>query len=106
MSICSQLGCGGAVGKHQAMILSSPPGGNRRIGVAQSYKRSSLVAAGHQPEDAPGTIDNWVSQGHPPSALIDSGQGDGHVVDVQDGISRYQRSGVTVRPEAEMHEVQ
>src|SRR5262249_1771926 len=55
VSTGSQLGGRRAVGKHPAMTLSHSPSGNRRIGVAQPHERPGLVAAGHQPEEAPGT---------------------------------------------------
>src|SRR5207253_8002850 len=79
---------------------------NRGIGVAEAHEWSSLVIPGDQPEDAPGTIDDWIGQRHPTPALVNSRQRDIGVVDIKDRISGYQRGGVAVRPEAQMNEVE
>src|ERR1700730_15780030 len=93
ISVCCQLSCRCAVGKHQALVLANPPGGNREIGVEQAHERSSLLIPGHQPKDAPGAIDDWIGQRHPTPTLVETCQRDICVGDVKDRISGYQGGG-------------
>src|SRR5205807_6340747 len=79
---------------------------NPGVGLSMANKRSSLIMPIHQPEDMPGTIDYCIGQRHPPPALVNSGQSDICVADVKDRISGYQGSGVAVRPQAQVNEVE
>src|SRR4030095_7554042 len=47
-----------------------------------------------------------IGQRHPATPLIDSSQRDVRAGDVENGISRYERRGVTVWTEAEMREIE
>src|SRR5438045_3450755 len=106
VSTCFQLGCRGAVGEHEGLVLANPPGWNRGIGVAEAHEWSRFIIPSHQPEDAPATIDDWIGQRHPTSALVHSGQRDIRVGYVKDRISRYQGGGMAVRPEAQVNEIE
>src|SRR5579862_9250120 len=106
ISSCSQLGRRRAVGEHQTLVLVNPPRWNRGIGVAETHERSSLILPGHQPEDAPGAIDYGIGQRHPTPALVDAGQRNVCVVDLENRVSWYQGGGVAVRPETQMNEVE
>src|SRR5260370_10875560 len=87
-----QGSCRCLVGEHEGLILVYPPGGNRGIGVTEAHERSSLILSGHEPEDAPPTIDDGIGQRHPTPALVNSGHRDICVGDVQDRVREPQSS--------------
>ena len=95
-----------AIGEDQRPILTHVRRRDGWIAVAQAHERSSLLTAGHQPQHAPGPVDDREGQRHPAPALVGAGHRDVRVGDIEDRISRHQRCGVAVRAEAEMNEVE
>src|SRR5437879_6626829 len=101
ISVCSQFCYCGTVGKHEGLVLANSTGWNRGIGVAQSFEWTGLVGPGDQPKNAPRTIDNRIGQRHPTPALVNSGQGDICVSNLQDPIPGYQGGSVAIRPQTQ-----
>ena len=77
-----------------------------RIAIAQAGEHSGFFLAGHQPENAPGAIENWVGQGHPAVPLVDPCYRNVCIPDVQHRIAGHERSGVSVGAEPQVNEVQ
>src|SRR5712692_5503189 len=101
-----QGSCRCLVGEHEGLILVYAPGWNRGVGVDETHERLSLILPGHEPEDAPRTIDDGIGQRHPPPALVNSGHCDISIGDVKDRISGNQTGGVAVRSEAQVNDIE
>ena len=56
----SQRSCRRLVGENQGIGPLNPAGWNRHIALAQPRERCDLVVSGHEPQDAAGTIENWI----------------------------------------------
>src|SRR2546427_9148343 len=71
----SRWSCRRAVGENQSIGPLNPAGWNRQVALTQPRERRNFVRSGHQPQDAPGTVENRIRQGHPTPPLVDSSQG-------------------------------
>ena len=54
-----------------ASLLAHPPGGNRSSPCAQAAQHRDLLRAGHQPENAPRTVEDRIGQRHPPPRHVE-----------------------------------
>ena len=67
---------------------------------------AALSAPVIEPEHAPRAIDRGIGQRHPAPSLIQPGDGDVGVDDVEHWIARNERRGVSVGAQAEVDEIQ
>src|SRR5215469_14693100 len=94
------------VDENQGVVPLNLAGWNRHIALAQTPERFNFILSSYEPEDATCTVKNWIRQRHPAPPLVDPRQGDFRFGDVQNRISRYERSGVAVWTKTEMDKVQ
>src|SRR5712664_2527941 len=72
----SQWSCRRLVGENQDIGPLNLAGWNRHIALAQPRERRNFVLSGHEPQDAAGTVEDWIRQRHPTPPLVDSSQRD------------------------------
>ena len=75
----------GAVGKDQGIVLTDPARGDRRVGATEALEHRDLLGPCHEPEDAPGAVQDRIGQRHPAPSHVDARHGD---VAVGDGENR------------------
>ncbi len=95
-----------AAGKYQGRILTQSPCRYRLAGTAQAAGHSGFFEAGHQPKQAPGTVENWVGQGHSPAPLVRRGHRNVRARDFEDGVAGHERSGMAIGAKTEVNEVE
>ena len=93
------------VGKYQRAVALNPSGRNRHIALVQSREGCNFILSGHEPQDAPGTVEDRIRQRHPTPPLVDARHRDIGVGDGQHRIAGDQRGRVAVGSEAQMDEV-
>jgi hypothetical protein len=92
--------------RHQQSVFATYPAGrNRQIALEQATQHLYLLIPRDYPEHVPGSVDGRKRQRHPAPPAVDSGQGYVLIGDIEHGISGYQRRGVAVRTQTEMHEI-
>ena len=88
------------------MFPTDPARGNRPIAREEARQHLRLLAPGDEPDDAPRSIEHGIGQGHPAPSLIDAGERDVGVRDVEHRISGHERGGVAVGSEAQVGEIE
>src|SRR5215467_6028104 len=91
--------------EYQSLVLANPSAGNGGVSIEKVAKRISLLASCYQPKNLPSAIDDRIRERHPLSTLIEACYGDIPVNDLQYRITRNQRGGVSIWPEAQVHEI-
>ena len=87
-------------------VLAHPASRNRPVAIPQPKQHFRLLAAGRQPENAPGPVEDRKRQRHAPMPLAGSGQGDIRTRDLSGWIPGYERGGVAVCAKTEMNEIE
>jgi hypothetical protein len=94
------------IGEDQRPCLANPPCRDRQIAVAQAGEHVGFLGPCGQPQDPAGAIHHGIRQRHPPPALVFTRQRYVGIGDLEYRISRYQRSGVPVRPQTHVDQIQ
>src|SRR5215831_6111080 len=97
------MSSGRAIRHDQGLVPADVAGGDRRIPLAQAYEHFSLLASGYQPQNVPCPIEDGIRQRHPPSALVNAGQGNVRVGYVEDRISGNKRRSMAIGPKAKVY---
>src|SRR6266568_7376882 len=106
VSTSFDLSCRRTVGDDNGTVLTHPRGRNRLVAVEQAPQHRDLVASGDEPKNAARAVDHRIGQRHPTPSLIDLGQRNIGVSDVEYWITGYQGGRMAVGPQAEMDEVE
>ena len=89
-----------------AFAVEIQPAGIDSIALAQPRERVDLVLARHEPEDPARAVQRGVRERHSRPPLVDAGDRDVAIRDLEDGIAGHERGGVSVRAEPEVDEVE
>ncbi len=104
---CRSRDAAAAICHHQRCSGSTRPGRDRRVAREQRGQGVGLGGTGDQPQQAVGAGEARVGQGHSPSTLVlPRGRGHEAISDLEHRVIGYQRCGVAVGSEAQMHEVE
>src|SRR5271163_2350319 len=94
------------VGKDHRALLTDASGRNRHVAFLKACQHGYFFASRRQPQNAPGAIDCGIGQRHSPPRLVNPGHSYVFISNAEHRISWHQRSSVTVRPKAEMNEIE
>jgi hypothetical protein len=84
----------------------NPSGRYGHIAYAQAAQHFHLLTSGQHPKYAPDAIDRRKRQSHSTPALVDSGQGNVFIPNIENGIPRHERGSVAVRTQTEVREIE
>src|SRR5713101_2899989 len=96
----------GAIRQDHSAIRANTASWNRNISSLQACEHSCLFTAGHKPQHKSGAVDNRIRQRHASPSLVDSGERDVRIFDVEDRISRYQRRRVPIGSKSEVNKIE
>src|ERR1043166_7834500 len=99
-------GRSGAIGEQQRPVAANATRRYRTIALEQAIHHPCFLAPGYDPQNAPGPVENRVSQSHPAPPLISPAQRDIRIFHVQCRITGHKRSRMAIRTETEMYQVE
>ena len=96
---------GRKIGQQHGALARDASCGDCTITIQQAIHHTRLFPASNDPQNAPGAVENRISESHPAPALIWAAQRHIRVVDLQHRITGYERRCMSIRAEPEVNDI-